>query len=652
MFSPSSVLSDKTLLDILYQSPVATAIYVGEHLQIAFANNAMRKLWIIGDDLANQTYRDVRQGSTPNLTTQLQQVWQTGVTYRQAAAPYTVTADGYIYTQYYNIELSACKDTDGRVTAVMHTAVPLNQTGISQHKNTGSTVVGNTESYTPAKGAVNDLFDAPVLETLIDNASIGVVIIAGEDNKILYANYSYSKMIGRNLNILCGSKLFDVLPEARAYFAPIIDEVRNHGRPVYLYDTPYSVYTNGEVSRGYVNVIYQPFTHPLTKVKGVLAICHDVTSQTLNKQQLETVNAKLQSTNHDLQLNQTGLRLAADTAKLGIWTFDPETNNFGLDPRCRSIFGLDADEAISKTDIETVIDEKYIPVVTQLVQNAYAGKPGMVEYYAINLKTGKRSWVRGSAQYIPPTSESSGHLIGTMVDLSAEKDEEKRKTDFIGFVSHELRSPLTSLSGYIQVLQLRASKTGDEKIIDIINKSRRQVDRMAALISGFLDVVKIGESRIQLDLSRFDLVNLLSESEAECNTVVQTHHMVYKPLTGAFVEADYDKIEQVLTNLINNAVKYSPQGTTIIVTAERRDDEVWVSVADEGLGISEADIPHLFERFYRAQSEHTKTIKGFGIGLYICKEIIESHRGRIWVESEVNHGSVFYFSLPLITKNL
>jgi len=290
-------------------------------------------------------------------------------------------------------------------------------------------------------------------------------------------------------------------------------------------------------------------------------------------------------------------------------------------------------------------------LVVQLVQNAYAGKPGMVEYYAINRKTGKSSWVRGSAQFIPPSNDRGGQLIGTMIDLSAEKDEEKRKTDFIGFVSHELRSPLTSLSGYLQLLQLRAAKVGDEKIIETITKSRRQVDRMATLISGFLDVVRLGESSIQLDLSVFDLNDLLNASEEECITTLQTHHMVYQFVTNVIVEADYDKIEQVLTNLINNAVKYSPQGTTITVAAKRHGNEVHVSVADEGLGVSPADIPHLFDRFYRAQSEHTKTIKGFGIGLYICKEIIASHNGRIWVESEIDQGSVFYFSLPLVNKN-
>jgi signal transduction histidine kinase len=648
MFSPSSVLSDKTLLKILYQSPIATAIYTGEELHIVFANSAMCKLWNIAEnDIKGKTYNEIRRGSTPNLTRQLQRVWQTGLTYSDAAAPYTLTANGYIYTQYYNIELSAYKNADGPTIAVVHTAVPLNKTGVAKHTDAASFATSSIDQTAAVKAITNNLFDAPVLETLIDDASIGVVITAGEENKILYVNRAYSQMISRNIDSLRGSRLFDILPEAEAYFAPIINEVRNNRRPVYLYDTPYSVYDNGETSRGYVNVIYQPFTHPLTGVKGVLAICHDVTLQTINKQQLETFNAELKTTNHDLQLNQTGLRLAADTAKLGIWTFNPETNEFGLDARCRGIFGLDANEVITKADVGTVIDEKNVNLVNQLVQNAYAGKPGMVEYYAINRKTGKRSWVRGSAQFIPPSANSGGQLIGTMIDLSAEKDEEKRKTDFIGFVSHELRSPLTSLSGYIQVLQLRASKVGDEKINDLITKSRRQVDRMAALISGFLDVVKMGEGGIQLDLSVFDLADLLSASEDECATVVQTHKMVYRAVTGAIVEADYDKIEQVLTNLINNAVKYSPQGTTITVAAERLDDEVKVSVADEGLGISPADIPNLFDRFYRAQSEHTKTIKGFGIGLYICKEIIESHNGRIWVESEIGKCSVFYFSLPL-----
>ncbi len=653
MLSPSSVLSDKTLLNILYQSPTATAIYTGEALRIAFANAAMRKLWNLTDeDIIGKTYAEIRAGHSPNLTDQLSSVWQTGITYRQAAAAYTLKANDYVYTQYYNIELKTTRATDGQVEAIIHTAVQLNQTGVAERIDASPVPEDDTTLSLTVKEAANGYFDAPAIEVLLDDASIGVVVLTGEENQILYANRAYSQMISRNINLLCGSKLFDILPEARAYFEPIINEVRRAGRAVYLYDTPFTVYNNGNPSRGYVNVIYQPFTHPVIGDKGVLAICHDVTLQTINKQQLETLNAELQSSNQDLQLNQTGLRLAADTAKLGIWTFNPETNEFGLDERCRNIFGLDATDKITKADIGSVIEEKYVELVVQLVQNAYAGKPGMVEYYAINRKTGKRSWVRGSAQFIPPTQESGGQLIGTMIDLSAEKDEETRKTDFIGFVSHELRSPLTSLSGFMQLLQIRAAKTGDEKMTDIALKSRRQVDRMAAMISGFLDVVKMGESAIQLDLSVFDLNDLLTAVEEECITIVQTHQLVFKPVDGAWVEADYDKIEQVLTNLINNAVKYSPQGTTITVASKCLADEVQVSVADEGLGVSPADIPYLFDRFYRAQSEHTKTIKGFGIGLYICREIIEGHHGRIWVESEIDKGSVFYFTLPLTSKNL
>jgi PAS domain S-box-containing protein len=652
MHSPSSILSDKTLLDILYQSPTATAIYTGEALQIAFANAAMRKLWNITDeDIIGKTYAEIRAGHAPNLISQLPRVWQTGITYTEIAAPYMLRSNGYIYTQYYNIELKSIKDSKGHTEAIIHTAVSLNRTGIAQFideaENKHKQPVSNNDQKTVERLNERFDFDNSIFQTILDNATIGVVIITGDDNRVAYANRSYSRMISRDLDALPGNRLFDILPEAEAYFRPIIDEVRNTGLPIYLYDTPYTINNNGNFARGYVNVIYQPFTHPVSGVKSMLAICHDITAQTLNKRETEELANQLQTTNYHLQLDQEGLRLAVDTAQLGIWSADLQTQLFELDARCRSLFGFDADEQITKADIDSVLDERYKSLITQTVQDALKGKPGMVEYYVINRKTGKRSWIRGSAKYIPPTSGADGRLVGILIDLSAEKDEEQRKTDFIGFVSHELRSPLTSLSGFIQVLQLKAAKVGDEKVKDIVVKSRRQVDRMAALISGFLDVVKMGEGRIQLDLSVFDLSELLSASEEESATIVQTHQMVYKPVTGAVVEADYDKIEQVLTNLINNAVKYSPQGTTITVAAKCIDHEVQVSIADEGLGISPADIPHLFDRFYRAQSEHIKTIKGFGIGLYICKEIIESHNGRIWVESEVDKGSVFYFSLPL-----
>ena len=239
-------------------------------------------------------------------------------------------------------------------------------------------------------------------------------------------------------------------------------------------------------------------------------------------------------------------------------------------------------------------------------------------------------------------SESAMALA--MADL---KDDEQRKSAFMGMVSHELKTPLTSIGGYLHVLQKEANKEGRPFIVNAIDRTIIQVKKMTAIISGFLDASRYESGRIHLSRHDFDLAELLKEAEDESLTVITSHKVVFAPVEYTLVHADRDKIAQVINNLINNAVKYSPAGSTINVACITKNNFAEVCVKDQGMGISLENQQHLFERYYRVEGEHMKSTSGFGIGLYICKEIIDRHNGRIWVQSEITEGSVFCFNLPV-----
>jgi two-component system sensor histidine kinase VicK len=147
------------------------------------------------------------------------------------------------------------------------------------------------------------------------------------------------------------------------------------------------------------------------------------------------------------------------------------------------------------------------------------------------------------------------------------------------------------------------------------------------------------------NLQTFDMAGLIHEMEQETRTLYSGHQFVFHPVEPTMVVADHDKIGQVINNLISNAVKYSKLATTIQIACIQKDGFAEVSVRDEGMGIDPAEIPKLFERYYRVESNNH--ISGFGIGLYLSAEIVEMHDGKIWVESEPGKGSTFYFSLPL-----
>ena len=224
--------------------------------------------------------------------------------------------------------------------------------------------------------------------------------------------------------------------------------------------------------------------------------------------------------------------------------------------------------------------------------------------------------------------------------------EELRKNDFIGMISHELKTPLTSLSGYIQLLQTKA-KTDDKFTSLALGKSGLQVKKMITMITGFLNVSRLESGKIVLHKQTFRLDELIENVIEDISLTELGHVIINEPCVPIYVDADLDKIGNVISNLVSNAIKYSPNGTDIRIHCTSTEGMVQVSVEDKGMGIAPADLEHLFERYYRVEGEHTQLISGFGIGLYLCAEIVGIHKGRIWAESTVGQGSTFHFSLPL-----
>lgn len=238
-------------------------------------------------------------------------------------------------------------------------------------------------------------------------------------------------------------------------------------------------------------------------------------------------------------------------------------------------------------------------------------------------------------------------IAGTTRDITEIKENEQRKNDFISMVSHELKTPLTSVMSYIQVTQKRAAQNGDPVAAGMLERAGKQLAKMTSMINGFLNVSRLESGRIQIDHQLFDLSVLMKDVEEEAAVTIFSHSIIFSPLNEIWVNADREKISQVFNNLLSNAVKYSPSGSTIYVTCSGNDKYVEVTVRDEGKGIGKEDLPRLFERYYRVIETEMNHISGFGIGLYLCAEIVKLHGGDIWAESRPGGGSTFFFTLPL-----
>jgi signal transduction histidine kinase len=239
--------------------------------------------------------------------------------------------------------------------------------------------------------------------------------------------------------------------------------------------------------------------------------------------------------------------------------------------------------------------------------------------------------------------------VGTSTDIQEIREMDEQKDLFIGMASHELKTPVTTIKGYVQLLQTMYAEGADTFLQDSLGTIGRQVASLTTLITDLLDLSKIKAGGLQLVTEDFDINEMAEEVIANAKQVNPGHRISFSQAPATIVQGDKDRLGQVLVNFLTNAVKYSPDSRSILVKTALDGDNVIVSVQDAGIGISKGDQQKIFERFYRVEGRNEKTFPGFGIGLFIAAEIIKKHNGNIGVESQQGRGSTFYFSIPIST---
>lgn len=239
--------------------------------------------------------------------------------------------------------------------------------------------------------------------------------------------------------------------------------------------------------------------------------------------------------------------------------------------------------------------------------------------------------------------------IALREEIEFRKEAERKKDEFISIASHELKTPMTSIKGYIQLLERSLDKDDKETIRKRLHKVQNQIDKLNILIADLLDISKIESGKLKFNKKHFqfdDLLDHLIEIMQQSNPQVK---ILKNGSVNGTIFGDEMRLEQVIINFITNAIKYGPDGKEILITTEIRGNEVYFSVRDHGIGMSTEHLQKVFDKFYRIE-ETSERFQGLGIGLYICKEIIERHNGKIGVDSALGEGSEFYFKIPLNPK--
>jgi PAS domain S-box-containing protein len=240
--------------------------------------------------------------------------------------------------------------------------------------------------------------------------------------------------------------------------------------------------------------------------------------------------------------------------------------------------------------------------------------------------------------------------IAIRADITARKLAEEKES-FLSMVSHELKTPLTTIKAYVQIADSMLEKKGDADISGIMKRMDSQVNRLTNLVQNLLDFTKIQKGKLVYNEAFFDFNDLVTEVIDDMQKISPTHEIKNYLGKSAALFGDRDRLSQVMNNLISNAVKYSPKAREIVVGTKLQNNGIQLYVKDYGLGISEHEQQNIFEQFYRVNEHSESTFPGMGIGLFICTEIIARQGGKIWVESSVDKGSTFYIWLPFDYRN-
>ncbi len=390
-----------------------------------------------------------------------------------------------------------------------------------------------------------------------------------------------------------------------------------------------------------------PLHAPSSKtIEGAVTITHDLTEQKVAEEARRQLAAIVLSSS-DAIIGKTldGTIISWNTA-------------------AERMYGYTAEEIVGKP-ITLLFPQDRQDEFSAIMEHIKRGE--RLDHYE-TMRVRKDGTILNVAVTVSPIKDVAGEIIGASA-IARDISEQKRlqaelwkskqqlevilenKDEFISMASHELKTPLTSLKGFTNVLQRRLAQQGDEQILHYLSRMDFQLYKLTKIINDLLDISKMQAGQLSFQKEPFEFDSLIQETVEDLQAATLSHHFLIEGKTGKQILGDKDRLEQVFINLLTNAVKYSPQADKVLVSLLCTQEEAIVGVKDFGIGIDESYHHKIFERFYQVTDPEEKTYPGLGMGLYISKEIVDRHHGRMWVESRKGEGATFFVALPLLQED-
>jgi two-component system sensor histidine kinase VicK len=460
-------------------------------------------------------------------------------------------------------------------------------------------------------------------------APVGIGIWEGPDFVTKMINPALAKFYHRDEQSLVGRPIFEAFPESRLLWGTIMTNVMETGNPYTGVELAVDLTVDGQVQRSFVNFSIVPYYEPDGRMSGVLGVSIDSTQQVILRKALEK--------------SELIMKIAVESAGLGIWDLDLKTRTvFSSSHIWIAGFPLEK----STYPLEEFLNQ-LIPEDRKKLDEVLSG---CATHYSIILRAvwadKSLHWIQLTGNILKDEHEQPVRVVGTTLDITDRKELEQRKDELLSTVSHELKTPVTSIKAIAQLLEKKFEPMGDQMTIDLLHKLVNQVKRLTNLIHDLLDASLIEGGKLQLNKNHFLFNELLEEVVSDVQRTTNTHQIILRECPEIHSFSDKERIRQVIINMLTNAIKYSPKADKVHVSLELNGSCVNCSVEDFGIGIAKEKQAQIFERFYRVIDDKHSGFQGIGIGLYISKQIITRLDGKIWFESKPTQGTIFRFEIP------
>ncbi|MDQ6755884.1 MAG: PAS domain-containing sensor histidine kinase [Bacteroidota bacterium] len=522
-------------------------------------------------------------------------------------------ADGTFSELYWKIYHKPVFNNEGTLLYILHTSEDI----------TDKVKAERREVITKGIEKMHDMF----MET-----PIAIGIFKGEDLTIELANSAMREIWKKNEDVL-GKPLAEVIPEfEKEGVIELMNNVRKTGKADHIHKLPLNMLRNGNNETVYINSIFQPYYETnKDEAIGVIAIGNNVTDKLLAKKEADELRERFET----MANNIPNLAWIANADGYIFWYNNRWYEYTGTTPQQMEGWGW-----------QSVHDPEQLPAVLKKWKNSInTGQPFEMVFPLL----GADKKLRPFLTRIIPIKDEDGKVLkwlGTNTDIEKQKEVERMKDDFLSIASHELKTPVTTIKAYAHIAESLVEKSGDMKTAGIMKNMNTQVNRLTHLIENLLDVSKIETGKLIYDENFYDVKELVINVVGDMQKISTTHNIIINELAEAKIYGDKNKIYQVVSNLISNAIKYSPNADKIIILVRANQNGVHISIQDFGIGISHENQLHVFEQFYRVNGANESTYPGMGIGLYISSEIIKRQGGKILIDSILDKGSTFTISLP------